>query len=105
MSDQPSLFDFEEPEQPVEPTTYPMTPDQRVVIGGHFRTLGIVDAPTQFEVVAELIGVRISRVQDLTARQAVTLIGRLESRVAAGGRSATGSSWDQRDHDTWIDRL
>jgi hypothetical protein len=91
--------------EPVVPQTYPMTPAQRSEIRDLFRLLEIADARTQFGVVHELTGVRIAAVTELTASQAHTLIARLENRVSRRNLPAGGSAWDNREEDTWIDRL
>jgi hypothetical protein len=78
---------------------------QRSAIRSAFARLGILDARSQFAVVEELTGQRITSVGDLKARHAQTLIYGLEGRVANAVRKNTGNSWDDREQDTWIDKL
>lgn len=70
-----------------------------------FFELDMSTAQMQFDVVRELIGIRLASVGDLTAADAQRLIPRLRGRVATLGRASTGNAWDDRDHETWIDRI
>lgn len=70
-----------------------------------FAKLGVATARDQFDVVAELTGLRISSVLDLTQRQAQTLLISLTRRVESAGTRRTGNAWADRDEDTWIDKL
>jgi DNA polymerase-3 subunit epsilon len=82
-----------------------MTSLQRQMIRELFAQLGVTDARSQFEKVAELTGVRIASVTELEVAPASVLIHRLKGRVASSGRANTGNAWADRDEDTWIDRL
>ncbi|TXK03396.1 hypothetical protein FVP60_10930 [Microbacterium mitrae] len=83
----------------------PMSDVQRATIRDLFARIGVNDAKGQFAVVAELTGARISSVRELTSSDANILIKMLTSRAASAGRQQTGNSWDDREEDTWIDRL
>jgi len=98
------VFDDDESE-PVVVRPLPMSADQRSEIRDLFARLGISSARRQFEVTAELTGVRIASVAELGASDAHRLIIGLKRRLEALGRVTTGSSWDNREEDTWIDRL
>ena len=92
----------------MEPTSarpLPMTDGQRSEIRELFAQLDIVTAVRQFDVTAELTGVRIAAVGELDAATASRLIGGLERRVQNAARVTTGNAWDDREEDTWIDRL
>lgn len=82
-----------------------MTGSQRTEIRSLFAALAVSDARGQFDLVNELIGVRLVSVGDLTALDAQRLIPILRGRVATRSRASTGSSWSDRDEDTWIDKL
>lgn len=90
------------PEQPAEP---PMTQDQRAEIRSLFEALRIDTARNQFDVVNVLIGVRLECVADLDSKSAAKLIPRLQQRVDSQGKTLTGSSWTDREEETWIDNL
>lgn len=82
-----------------------MTASQREIIRGLFSQLAISDARRQLEVVHELTGVRVSAVAEVDSRVANTLIAMLPGRIHRIGKENTGNSWDDREEDTWIDRL
>lgn len=99
------LFDFSAPAVGPADRTALMTDTQRRTVRELFAKLGIVDARTQFEVVAELTGVRLASVAELERDTATRLIRLLTGRVARLDQANTGSAWSDRDEDTWIDRL
>ncbi|MDQ7880337.1 hypothetical protein Q9R08_20280 [Microbacterium sp. QXD-8] len=106
MSDLLSVFDENDPgARPTEVRPLPMTGEQRSEIRELFATLDVATASRQFEVTAELTGVRITSVAELDAATAHRLIGALKRRVETSGRLMTGNSWDDREEDTWLDRL
>jgi len=96
-----------------EPTELPhraeapsmMTPPQRDAIRREFAELGITAAVDQFALVLDLTGQRITSVAQLEARHAQTLIYGLIAKVRTSGRKITGNVWDDREEDTWIDKL
>ena len=100
------LFDLEDPvSDGVEPAPAPMTSTQRQTIRDLFEQLGVTDARSQFNVVAELVGVRITSVAQLEVGPANVLIQMLRGRAARSGHARTGNAWADRTEDTWIDRL
>lgn len=82
-----------------------MSEVQRATIRELFAQLGVGDAKSQFTIVGELTGTEIRSVNDMTATTAARLIDRLQSRIASAGQARTGNAWDDREEDTWIDRL
>lgn len=102
------LWVFEDDNDGAEPSgvrPLAMTDSQRSEIRGLFARLGVATAAQQFEVTAELTGARITSVGELNAATAHRLIGALMRRLQTAGRVTTGNSWDDREEDTWIDRL
>jgi len=100
------LFDLDDvvpTEEQAAPT--PMTALQRQTISELFAQVGVVDADAQFDIVAELTGVRITSVAQLEVGQANVLIQMLRGRAARSGHVNTGNAWADREEDTWIDRL
>lgn len=104
MNDPLDLF-AEELSEPAITTPTPMSDSQRDEIRRLFSQLGITIAREQFEVVADLIGIRLGSVAELTSPDASSLIYRLRARAQNQHRSSTGNSWADRDEDTWIDKL
>lgn len=91
--------------QDERPAPSPLSPTQRQSIRELFAHLGVTEARAQFDMVAELTGVRISSVVDLDAQAANVLLQMLRGRVARSGNANTGNAWADREEDTWIDRL
>lgn len=106
MSDE--LFDFDDVESAQTastPSPKQMTESQRQMIREACGQLGVLTAKDQFDLVEETIGIRIISVAELRQDQAQNLIYRLQSRVGSLGKKNTGNSWDDREEDTWIDKL
>ena len=82
-----------------------MTASQRSKIRELFGELGVSSAARQFEIVAELTGVRITSVGELDAATAHRLVGALQKRIESSGRETKGNAWDDREEETWTDRL
>lgn len=82
-----------------------MTQSQRDTIRQLFGELRVSEAKAQFEVVAELTGARIGSVGELDERVAGTLIRMLPGKIERSRRVNTGNAWNDREEDTWIDRL
>lgn len=100
------LFDLDD-SAPAEKQTAPnpMTALQRRTIRELFAQIGVSDARAQFDIVAELTGVRITSVAELEVGPANVLIQMLRGRAARSGHVNTGNAWADRDEETWIDRL
>jgi DNA polymerase-3 subunit epsilon len=100
------LFDLDDSAPAEEHTaSNPMTALQRQTIRDLFAQIGVVDARPQFEMVAELTGIRITSVAELEVGPANVLIQMLRGRAARSGNVNTGNAWADREEDTWIDRL
>lgn len=100
------LFDLED-SAPTEAQSAPtpMTALQRQTIRELFAQIGVADARAQFDIVAELTGIRITSVGDLEVGPANVLIQMLCGRATRSGHANTGNAWADREEDTWIDRL
>ena len=100
------LFNLDDPAPHQEPpASIPLSATQRQAIRELFAQLGVTDARAQFDMVAELTGVRIASVVELEAGTANVLLKMLQSRAARSGRANTGNAWADREEDTWLDRL
>lgn len=86
------LFDLDD-SAPAEKQTAPnpMTARQRQTIRELFAQIGVVDARAQFDIVAELTGVRITSVAELEVGPANVLIQMLRGRAARSGHVNTGT--------------
>jgi hypothetical protein len=105
MNDTLPLF----PESPTSPNTSEglglLTESQRMALRGFFEQLGLSTAKEQFAVVEEITGQRLSKVHELTERNAMMLIFQLPGRIRSSTRANTGNAWADREEDTWIDKL
>lgn len=105
MTDAISLFDFgDQPESRI-PEPELITQEQRTSIRLGFARLAITDASAQFEIVYQLTAQRVRSPGELQARHAQILIERLEDRLRRQSLQGTGNAWDDREDDTWIDKL
>ena len=106
VTDALDLFNDKPVNRPTEQSAAPMmTESQRKSIKHAFAELSVTGAREQFAVVFELTGRHITSVAQLEARHAQTLIYGLEEKIRTLGRKNTGSAWDDREEDTWIDKL
>ena len=104
MSDLLPIFESESPVAS-QPQTLTISDSQRAAIRALFSRSGILDAPSQFDLVEELTGRRIDAVSSMEASHAQAFIHRMEAHLASQARKYTGNAWDDREEDTWIDKL
>ncbi|MGM0931149.1 MAG: hypothetical protein ACQEXN_15790 [Actinomycetota bacterium] len=102
MSD--SLFEFDEPQQPVLPRDIPIRPEQVEKIRSAFDAAGISSQEDRQALIESVVIRTVSTVRDLHAVEARRVIERIKERTDAGPKAA-GSAWDTREEDTWIDKL
>jgi hypothetical protein len=105
MTDGLSLFDFDDQPQSSGPTPEMITPEQRTRVRDAFARLGVTEARAQFEIVYELTAQRVRSPDELQARHAQALVERLADRLRTQNIQRTGNAWDDREDDTWIDKL
>jgi hypothetical protein len=65
---------------------------------------GTVEMVDRQELVEKLVGRVVPSLRDLGSSEAQDLLERLQRQSRAPARRQ-GSSWDERDEDTWIDRM
>jgi hypothetical protein len=102
-----ALFDLGPTGDPVpEPSgPTPIREDQIAEIRAAFEDAGITDQDERRELVESCVQRPAASLRELRATDARFILDRLAARTAARGATTTGSAWDQRDGDTWIDRL
>ena len=105
MPDEPSLFNLDADQMPTIAVPEMITVGQRMSVREAFEVLGITEAREQFEVVHQLTAQKVTFPLQLQARHAQMLIAGLTERILAKGTVRTGNAWDDRDEDTWIDKL
>jgi len=106
MSDDVTLFGDPTPPAPTTPppNTVDRLPDWQVTsLREALDALELVTMDARKAVVEEIAGRPVRSLRDLTFAEA-----RVVSEALAARRNSTngsGSAWDNRDGDTWIDRL
>lgn len=106
MSD--ALFDFGSPEETQQTTA----PQQEIPIKDHqvqqirqgLDAAGIIDQDERQSTIQSYVSRRVASLRDLHAHEAHVIIQRLK-QLQNATPAKTGSAWDQREEDTWIDKL
>lgn len=105
MSDDMALFGDDAPPpapQPVEPAATPAADWQIDLLRKALDARGLVDMADRQRAIEDAAGHPVESLRALTHEEALSVLSRL-GPAPEGKR--TGSTWDQRDEDTWIDRL
>lgn len=110
MSDDLSLFGDDDPGLP-EPTA---APSQRApapvsdwqidLIRKALDARGLAEMAARQERVEQVVGRALASLRDLSSEEALAVLSGLGAEPARSP-SGEGSAWDQREGDTWIDRL
>lgn len=66
---------------------------------------GLTDMSARQSLVEELAGRAVGSLGELRPSEARDLVAALQTRLTSGQVQNRGSSWDQRDEETWIDKL
>lgn len=108
MSQDDMLFGETEPAQadPLDPASVPISGIADWQVAQVRRALdarGVQKMQDRQQLIVRLVGRPVDSLRDLTSSEALSLLQQLarSAPTTAGG----GSSWDDRDEDTWIDRL
>lgn len=104
MSEDGVLFGSPDPEppRPTIPTSEGLPRWQIDRLRQRLDALGLVTMAERQALIEELAGRSVASLQQLTSAEARAIDERLTPRRS---RASEGSSWDNRDEDTWIDRL
>lgn len=102
-----ALFDLGSTEDPIPepPRPAPIREDQIAEIRAAFEAAGITDQDERRELIESCVQRSVTSLRELRATDARFILERLAARSASRGGTDTGSAWDQREGDTWIDRL
>ncbi|HTW13971.1 MAG TPA: hypothetical protein VMF51_02520 [Nocardioides sp.] len=101
-----SLFGDDDPTEvpAAAPTEQPGVPDWQVrQLREALDRQGLESMEDRQRLVEEVTGRPVASLRALTSAEARALVEALAARRPAP--RSTGSSWDDRDEDTWIDRL
>jgi hypothetical protein len=102
MSD--SLFELGEPAMPASSSDIPIRPEQIQQIRDAFDEAGIVAQDDRKTLIESVVVRAVSTLRDLHAVEARRVLQRIKERTARSPKD-TGSAWDTREEDTWIDKL
>lgn len=102
---EPGLFDLPEaaPTTPVIEDT-PISPAQIAGIRNAFDNAGIAGMAERQEVIQSCVIRKISNIRELYSREVRQVLARVEGWNRTTD-TVTGSAWDNREEDTWIDKL
>lgn len=81
----------------------PIRDDQIAELRLAFDAAGITDQAERKQVVQSAVTRPVESLRELRATDVRHVLARIAARGTASSRG--GSDWDQRDEDTWIDRL
>ena len=100
----PSLFEVEAPGALTTQAPLPVRPDQIAEIRDAFHHAGITDQDQRKEIVESVAFRAVASLRDLQAVEAHRILKVIKGmQVSKADRK--GSAWDNREEDTWIDKL
>lgn len=100
-----SLFDIPNDSAPKAPQTLPelpIRPEQVQEIRDAFDRAGIVEQNARKELIESVVIRDVASLRELRAVEALRIVQRIKDTAKP---KSTGSSWDTREEDTWIDKL
>jgi DNA polymerase-3 subunit epsilon len=103
--EEPGLFDL--PKEPSAPTVIEdplISPEQIASIRDAFDSAGIAGMAERQEVIQSCVIRKISNIRELYSREVRQVLTRIEG-WGRKSEAASGSAWDNREEDTWIDKL
>lgn len=104
-SDSDGLFDLEQTTQQAPLSTPPISEDQISSLRDAFAAARINSMEDRKDVIESCTFPRvIVNIRELLARDVRPILRRIEER-RSNKRPAVGSAWDNREEDTWIDKL
>jgi hypothetical protein len=100
-----SLFEIDAPEGQVPQQHMPITDGQIAQIREAFADAGIHEQNERKAVIESCVVRGVSSLRDLYATEAYRVLNLLRQRKDARPKTVGGSAWDNREEDTWIDKL
>lgn len=103
--EEPGLFDLPEAAPTSSVIEDPLiSPEQIAAIRNAFDGAEIADMAERQEVIQSCVIRKISNIRELYSREVRQVLARIE-RWGHKPEALTGSAWDTREEDTWIDKL
>jgi DNA polymerase-3 subunit epsilon len=103
--EEPGLFDLPEAapaSQVIEDRL--ISPEQIASIRNAFDSAGIADMAERQEIIQSCVIRRVSNIRELYSREVRQVLARIE-HWGRKSEAVSGSPWDNREEDTWIDKL
>lgn len=97
------LFDMEEPKEDAFAPS-PITNNQITQIRQAFEAAGIESQDSRKTLIESCTFREVASIRELHSHEVRRIITRIQASGAAKG-VVTGSAWDNREEDTWIDKL
>lgn len=101
---EPGLFDLEDEEAPSAYEEPLITNQQVASIRSAFEEAGITSMEERQQLIESCVVRPVSGIRELQARDVRRILKRIGDQQQRKGPQA-GSAWDNRDEDTWIDKL
>jgi hypothetical protein len=100
-----SLFEVDAPERHAPLQPMPITEEQIAQIRASFADAGIHEQNERKKIIESCVVRAVSSLRDLYATDAHRLLNLLRQRRDTRPKTVGGSAWDNREEDTWIDKL
>lgn len=103
--DEPSLFGDDEPTQQeaAQPAPSPVADWQVDMLRKALDARGLTTMTERQQVIEEAVGRSVESLRMLTHEEGLRVLSQLGQ--APTSQTSSKSAWDDRDEDTWIDRL
>ncbi|MDE8670822.1 hypothetical protein PY310_19815 [Pseudarthrobacter sp. H3Y2-7] len=102
MSDEPGLFDIPSQPAPEALRDLPIRPEQVQQIRQAFDDAGIAEQEDRKDLINSVVIRDVASLRELHAVEVRRVLLAIEQRTKP---KSTGSAWDNREEDTWIDKL
>jgi hypothetical protein len=102
MNDEPGLFDIPTESTPEAIQDLPIRPEQIKQIREAFDKAGVAEQEQRKALINSVIIREVASLRELHAVEVRRILLAIEQRASP---KLTGSAWDTREEDTWIDKL